>query len=394
MFDHAKIGKTLSHERIILLDPRGSLGSGKEALSGTGVSTELFSRFEDLQASLREPHPDPTSLVVVVDGDPESGLALDLSARLAELSPELPPIVVAVVRDRRRGRSWTDAGAGSFLERPVDPQELRGEVERWLHFTERLKWGANQVEALRRFFAMFAHDLKNPLSAISGYCELASAHPLLPGEAREDLEKVRRNIDLLSTMAQGLLEMVRGNSRLRIDPREVELTSVVKEAVAMMRVRAGARGMAIHLRAEAGPTLVRIDPPRFIEALANVLDNAIKFSPERSAVEVAIQSQGSQVLITIDDEGPGIPLSEREAVFEKFAHVSTQLHQGGLGLGLSIARDIVKLHRGAIWVEGRPSGGTRIVIRLPLASSEALEWAGGPAAMAVSRSDPGRDGEA
>src|SRR5213594_3728292 len=111
-------------------------------------------------------------MVVVLDGEPSSGLEPELATRILELVPDLPPIVLAVVTDPARGRAWTAAGAAAALVRPLNQTELRTEVERWLRFAERLKRSGRRLWARRKFFAMFAHDLKNPLSAISGYCEL------------------------------------------------------------------------------------------------------------------------------------------------------------------------------------------------------------------------------
>src|SRR5262245_24773409 len=302
---------------------------------------------------------------------------------MVEVAPELPPVALAVVGEPERGRAWTGAGAGNFLLRPVDPQDLQREIRRWLRFSDRLRGVNRQLEALRKFFAMFAHDLKNPLSAISGYCELASARADLPGDVREDLEKVRRNIDLLSTMSQGLLEMVRGAPRLGLTPREADLARVVKEAVEMMSVRAHARKIAILVRPQESQILVKVDPPRIIEALANVLDNAIKFSPEHSVIEVSVSAGAqageeglSDALITIDDEGPGIPLAEREKIFTRSTGSPASGQQGGLGLGLSIARQIFELHGGSILVEGRSPCGTRMAIRLPLSGASTAEGAG------------------
>jgi len=363
----------VSLERIVILDPLEKLRYLKDSLTSPGMTVEVLDRYEELLELSRQLQPSLSSMVIVLDGDAPSGLEPELAVRVAEIAPELPPVALAVVGDPERGRAWTSAGAGSFLLRPVDPEDLQREVKRWLRFSDRLRSANRQLEALRKFFAMFAHDLKNPLSAISGYCELASGRADLPGDVRDDLEKVRRNIDLLSTMSQGLLEMARGNARLGLSPREADLARVVKEAVEMMSVRAYARKIAILVRPPGPKVLVRIDPPRIIEALANVLDNAIKFSPEHSMIEVivSISDRGpdepvNEALITIDDEGPGVPLAEREKIFNRFPAPG---QQGGLGLGLSIARQIFELHGGSIQVEGRSPGGTRMAIRLPLSGS-------------------------
>ena len=216
---------------------------------------------------------------------------------------------------------------------------------------------------------MYAHDLKNPLAAIGGYCEIAQAHPLLPEEAREDLTRVHRQIELLNTMSQGLLEMVRGPDPFRITPKLAHLAPVVKEAVEMLRLRAGSRGISFCLKAEDRLPAVRIDTPRIIEALANVLDNAITFSPDRATIWVVIASKDGTVEVSVEDEGPGIPLSSKDIIFERFTPAAALVPQGNLGLGLSIARDIVEQHDGTIRAEPRSPKGTRITISIPQAGT-------------------------
>jgi signal transduction histidine kinase len=354
----------MSQARIVFMDPRESLKAWRDGLSASGTTVEVVPGMDQLLGST-DAGADPVPLVVVLDGEAGSGLEPDQLKRFGELAVKAPPVVIALVPDRPRGRAWVEAGASAFIERTSDPADLAALIAGWLRLSSLLLRSVLREEVLRKFFAMYAHDLKNPLSAIAGYCELAIANPQLPADTREDLSKMGRSIELLNAMAQGLLEMVRGTGALLISPRETRLASVVKEAVEMLRLRAGAKGIAIWVRADDPSVVVRIDPARMIEALANVLDNAIRFSPDRSSIEVSISADPKDAWVTIDDEGPGILPQNRERIFDRFTRAAASSPQGNLGLGLSIARDIVELHRGAIRAEPHTPRGTRIAIRIP-----------------------------
>src|SRR5262249_43157608 len=128
------------------------------------------------------------------------------------------------------------------------------------------------------------------------------------------------------------------------------------------------RGVTIRVRSDE-KTSLQLDPSRMIEALANILDNAIRFSPAGASVDVTVQLNPSDAVVLVDDEGPGIAPANRDKVFERFTSASSAL-PGNLGLGLSIAREIVALHGGEIWAEERTPRGTRIAIRLPRETSE------------------------
>ncbi len=307
--------------------------------------------------------------LLLADGDPAGGLEPALATRAAELGSELPLLLVALVPDRACGAEWVKAGAAGFIERPFSPEELRSEADRWLRLLDRFSRSERRMGALRKFFAMFAHDLKNPLNAIQGYCDLVLNQADLAAEPRDSLQRIRRNIDILELMAQGVLAVVRGVALWRIQPIDVELGPVIADAVEMLRVPALARRVTIRQTMEGTPPVVRVEPPRLIEAIANILDNAVRFSPEGGTIDVGISTRDHEVLVTIDDEGPGIPARDRSEIFVDIGHIRVSRGGSGLGLGLSIAREIVELHRGAIWADAGARGGARIAIRLPVVRS-------------------------
>ncbi len=363
----------MTEERIIFLDPRGALAETHRALSNPGRTIQVLVDCEedllDLVQTEREGGASRPPTILVADGDSASGLHPSLANRWAEMGSELPILLVALVPNRACGAEWVRAGAVCAVEQPVDPETLRSEVDRWLRFLDRFSRSERRMGALRKFFAMFAHDLKNPLNAIQCYCDLVINQPDLAAETRDSLQRIRRNTEILELMAQGVLAVVRGVALWRIQPVDVELGPVVAEAVEMLRVPALARRVAIRQKAEGPSAVVRIESPRIIEALTNILDNAVRFSPEGGTIEVGIVTREQEVLITVDDEGPGIPARDRSGIFVDIGRIRVSRGGSGLGLGLSIAREIVELHRGAIWAEAGAKGGARIVIRLPVVRS-------------------------
>jgi signal transduction histidine kinase len=380
---------TVTQDRIYVLDPGKTLGA-LHFLSFKEWTIQEFPGSRELLEELRKERGEIVSTVILLDGDEGSGISPDLLfAGLAAIESKVPPIAISVVSSRERGRTWKAAGAASFLLRPVEPLDLRDEIDGWFRAWHLLCRGIHREESLRKFFAMYAHDLKNPLAAVAGYCELALGNEELPAELRDDLIKVIRNVELLNSMARGLIELVRGPDALRIVAREVSLSDVVRGAVDMLRLRAAAKKIELRIQMDEQGT-VRLDPSRMIEALANLLDNAIKFSPTMSLVDIHTVLDPESIEITIDDEGPGIAPTDRERIFERFTPATARLPEGNLGLGLSIARDIVGLHGGAIRAEPRSPRGTRIAIRLPRGIRDGVdgeEEAFGP--IAGQKPDPG-----
>jgi signal transduction histidine kinase len=161
------------------------------------------------------------------------------------------------------------------------------------------------------------------------------------------------------------MELVRSPDPFRVSPRPAQLAKVVQEAVEMLLPRAAARGIAIHTRLEAEEGVIPVDASRVIEALANVIDNALKFSPRGSTVDVVVSGASGGAQIRIEDEGPGIAPGQREMIFDRFTRAAAGVPEGNLGIGLSIARDIVEQHGGKIWAEARSPKGTRIVLEIP-----------------------------
>jgi K+-sensing histidine kinase KdpD len=231
---------------------------------------------------------------------------------------------------------------------------------------------AESEQLQRTLLQVISHDLKTPLTTIMG-----SLHTAL--DKRLDLEEETcRELQIiaydqarrLNRLVTGILEIIQleaGAIRLRREPCRLE--DVVDEALSQLRETLGKR----QCRIVFPPSLpeVPVDAVLLSQAVANLLDNAARYSPDSSPIEITGIPSGGHVIVDVADRGLGIPASDLERVFEKFyglRQASAQTNAArGAGLGLAVARGIVEAHGGRIWAEQRHGGGTIIRMSLPLA---------------------------
>ena len=180
-----------------------------------------------------------------------------------------------------------------------------------------------------------------------------------------DEETVRLQ-HLLEDLA-GLHDQVLGKLELNRSP--VHLNDWLVSTLSPWEAAAHQKGLTWAVDASPGLPIVRMDPDRMAQAIGNILSNAMKFTPAGGKVSTTIQTADSQLLIQIEDDGPGIPLNEQEKIFQPFIRGS----QGrriveGMGLGLSIAREIILAHGGEIKLESTPGMGSRFILEMPVDS--------------------------
>ncbi|HOD05248.1 MAG TPA: ATP-binding protein, partial [Anaerolineaceae bacterium] len=234
-----------------------------------------------------------------------------------------------------------------------------------------------QLQELQRVRAetsdLVVHDLRNPLNTI--YLSLCTLELVLPPA---DLEANQELIDISKSAAERMKRLV--NSLLDISRLEgnqdvlqravVRLPALVENIAAQMRVtyKAGRVELRVELPADLPPVL--IDEEKIGRVLANLLDNAIKYTPPEGHVTISARRQNGQVAVMVTDTGSGIPAGERERVFERFAQVPGEgQKRRGFGLGLTFCRLTVEAHGGTIHVEAGPNDvGSRFVFTVPAAN--------------------------
>ncbi|HEB53357.1 MAG TPA: PAS domain-containing protein [bacterium] len=220
-----------------------------------------------------------------------------------------------------------------------------------------------------RFLSNVSHELRTPLTNICAYSELLQH--MLPGESAEWPEFVRVIHDegvALSELVDAMFDF------LQLESGEAEFASevvdggeVVRRVVAERGERAGARGVEIEVEIDDGAPSVQGDARRIEQVVGHLLDNAVKFSPQNGRIRCSVAGREEGWELRIEDQGPGVPVPERQAVFEKFNQLRDQLTDkpSGTGLGLATSRAIVARLGGLIWCEDSPSGGARFVVLLP-----------------------------
>jgi two-component system sensor histidine kinase GlrK len=236
------------------------------------------------------------------------------------------------------------------------------------------------------FVSTVSHDLKSPLASLRETTTLLIDE--VPGSLTASQRRVlllqRESADRLGRMIAKLLDLSRLHAGLALDRRPVELARLLQSAVE--HARAAARERGIQVRLDAAPLARQrlvADEDRLRQLLDNLLENAIKFSPVCGAIDVAARVQRGIVVLEVADHGPGVPEPERKRIFERFHQTShgRAVPGRGVGLGLTICREIVQAHGGSIRVESGHTGGSVFVTELPLgAVDDAADGDGAPPA--------------
>jgi PAS domain S-box-containing protein/excisionase family DNA binding protein len=220
------------------------------------------------------------------------------------------------------------------------------------------------------FLSIASHELRTPLAVLKGHAQVAlrrlqRAGQLEPVRAVDALRAIESQSDKLNRLVGRLLDIPRiETGKLELERRPTDIVALVEQVVSSARARE--TGHAIVLA--ASPSLeAEVDPLRLEQVLTNLLDNAIKYSPEGGTIEVVVSRSADEAPeIAVRDHGLGIPPEKRAQIFERFFQAHGNGHKRGLGLGLYISRQIVELHGGEITAESPADGGSRFVVRLPV----------------------------
>jgi PAS domain S-box-containing protein len=234
------------------------------------------------------------------------------------------------------------------------------------------------------FLATLAHELRNPMAPISNAVSILRFKGAADPDARWAHDVIDRQVSHLARLVDDLLDVSRINrGKLELRPDPMDLVPAVEDAVEIVRPAADARGQALRIDLPAGPIPMIADRTRLTQMIANLLDNASKFSDRGAAVDLHVASDGDRVEIRVVDQGAGIPADQLPRVFEMFAQFTPILEraQGGLGIGLALARGIVQLHGGTIEaLSAGPGLGSTFIARLPLGSADPKARASSPPA--------------
>jgi two-component system phosphate regulon sensor histidine kinase PhoR len=230
---------------------------------------------------------------------------------------------------------------------------------------------ARAEESKRDFVAMIAHDLRAPLTSVQGQVQLLQRQLARDGrtESGQDpgLESISRAARRMATMIEELLEASRLESGVvPLNRAPLDISALVAQVIREMTPLEG--GDRVALRTSA-PAVAFADAERIERVVANLLSNALKYSPPRSPVEVVVRRSDGEVVVAVVDHGAGIAKDQLPQLFQRFARIDRTADPGGLGLGLYIVRLIVEAHGGRVWAESEIGKGSTMSFALPLDAS-------------------------
>ncbi|AGY59132.1 PAS domain-containing sensor histidine kinase [Gloeobacter kilaueensis] len=233
---------------------------------------------------------------------------------------------------------------------------------------------ARRLEAERRrleneLISLVSHELRTPLTSLLGALDLLGTGQLgsLTPRGRQVLAIAVTNTERLARLVNDILDLERLQAN-QFTIQKVRCSAARLLVQAAEALQAQAEQNEIALVVESCEAEVLADPDRILQALINLLNNAIKFSPPKGTIRLAAHVQSDHLQIQVQDQGRGIPAEKLRLIFERFQQVdaSDSRQKGGSGLGLAICRDIVERHGGRIWVESVPGAGSTFYLTLPL----------------------------
>ena len=246
-------------------------------------------------------------------------------------------------------------------------QTLHQILQRVVDSNKQLEQLYNQQAA---FVSNVAHEFRAPLTVLKGAMDnlVDGLHGPLTSDQAEPVRMCQREANRLRRLVGDLLDIARieaGKVRLQQEP--VVLQEVLTATAQLFADSAKQRGLTLALDLPPGPVTVIGDRDRLQQVFVNLLANAVKFTG-KGEIQIRLKEDGEEAQAEIEDTGPGIAAGDLERIFDKFERVGTQTEEGS-GLGLPIARDLISLHHGRLWVESEVGKGSRFLVRLPANST-------------------------
>ena len=260
-------------------------------------------------------------------------------------------------------------------------EQLRNEIDDRKQIEQKLLIAKREAEAANRakseFLANMSHELRTPLHSILSFASFGTKKyaSAKPEKLLDYFNTIKKSGQTLLELLNDLLDLAKLESKkvmFAFEPSDlgVLVRSVTNELDTLL----SERNLSIRHEVSRFDGEVTLDADKIKQVLRNLLDNAIKFSPEGGTIDVDVCRVDSSVRVSVRDQGPGIPQDELETVFDKFIQSSkTKTGAGGTGLGLAICHEIIAAHKGRIWAENRPEGGTVFSFEIPLSMDTPMD---------------------
>ena len=343
----------------------------------SAVDVSCVNRLSDGLASIKEKSPS----VILLDLNLPDCQGAETFRRVLEKAPDVPVVILSGQDDEALALKALNQGVQDYLVKGAISSSgleraIRYAVERQALLRSLEMSRKQQLEFKNQFLSHVSHELRTPLTCIHQFVSIlfdGLAGEVSP-EQRDHLKTILKSANQLGAMVRDLLEASRAESgKLRIEPRCVAIGDLIRQAVTMMQVAAREKEVGLEVGMDTSIPFVHGDPGRILEVLINLIENGIKFTPQGGSVTVQaclVPTDPEFVYMSVADTGCGISAEARALVFERLYQDPNAVdnHRKGLGLGLFIAKELVGLHGGRIWVASEPGNGSTFSFTLPLYS--------------------------
>jgi sigma-B regulation protein RsbU (phosphoserine phosphatase) len=345
--------------------------------SDSTVDVSCVNRLADGLASMAKQPPS----VVLLDLNLPDSHGADTFRKVLEKAPGVPIVILSGQDDEGLAMKALHQGVQDYLVKgDITSHHLdrvmRYAIERQALIRSLEMSRKQQLEFKNQFLSHVSHELRTPLTCIHQFVTIlidGLAGEINP-EQRYHLGTVMNSVHQLRAMIHDLLEATRAESgKLRVEPRCVTVAELIQQAVSMMAATAKEKQVGLEVGMDTRIPFVYADPDRILQVLINLIDNGIKFTPHKGSVLVRasmVEADPNMVYLSVADTGRGIGPEARALIFERLYQDpnSVDNNRAGLGLGLFIAKELVELHGGRIWVASEVGNGSTFSFTLPLYS--------------------------
>ncbi|HEY3971969.1 MAG TPA: hybrid sensor histidine kinase/response regulator [Candidatus Sulfotelmatobacter sp.] len=340
----------------------------------SGQDVNCVHRLSEGLESIKESTPS----VILLDLNLPDCQGAETFRRVLEKAPHVPVVILSGHDDEALAMKALNQGVqdylvkGSISSGSLD-RAMRYAVERQALLRSLEMSRKQQLEFKNQFLSHVSHELRTPLTCIHQYASILfdGIAGEVSADQKDHLKTILKSVNQLGAMVRDLLEASRAESgKIRIEPRCVAIGDLMAQASTMMQLVAQEKKVALEVSVDATIPLVHGDPGRILEVLINLIENAIKFTPSDGSVKVqasVVPTDSDFVYLSVADTGCGIDPEARALVFERLYQDPNAVDNGrkGLGLGLFIAKELVSLHGGRIWVASEQGDGSTFTFTLP-----------------------------
>ncbi len=345
----------------------------RDVLAGAGHSVTEASGGSEALDRVRENPPDTVLLDVMMPG--LDGYEVCARMKRDPASAHIPVIMVTALSEREDRLRGIASGADDFLNKPIDLHEVKLRVRNALyakHLFDRVRENYSRLQELEQqretLTHMVIHDLKQPITAISGYLQLLQMKTEALGDAKLHgiTGAAREVLASLLGMIESILDIHKlEEGRLVLDKKDGDLVSLINEVAQSMESRL--KNYDFSMRFPENEMVLSFDRGLIKRVMVNLMENALKHTPQEKLIRIAAANEGPVFRISVTDRGPGIPEEYHQKIFEKFGQV--EMNAGGkarsTGLGLTFCKLAVEAHGGEIGVGSSPGKGSTFWFTLP-----------------------------